>query len=180
MTTIEQEYKRAYDQAVRLLARRAYSTWELQRKLRQSKASTEIITQVCERCQALGYLSDADFALSRARYRLVHAHQGPRRIEAELRSLHIDASLIRQAFETLLTETHEIHWATVAMVKQFGTLPLATENEEETDQTEGDRSSVSAYRKEKKRRYDFLVRRGFNDAVIWQVLDNHSLPPEGE
>ena len=171
MTTIEQAYERAYDQAVRLLARRSYGTWELQRKLRQSKTTPEIITQVCERCKELGFLNDADFALSRARYRLVQAHQGPRRIEAELRSLHIDAPLIRQALETLLTETHEIHWATVAMVKQFGELSLASNDEEDAYQTESHRPFISEHRKDKKRRYDFLVRRGFNDAVIWQILE---------
>ena len=161
MNTIEEVYERAYDQAIRLLARRAHSTWELQYKLRRgkNKISAAVMQRVCERCQELGYLNDADFAMSRARYRLLHARHGPRRIQAELRALHIDELYIQQALDALLAETDEVKLATVALSKHFG------------DGSDGDTTlSRAQERKEKKRRYDFLLRRGFSEEAIWQIL----------
>lgn len=154
----EEAYKRAYDRAIQLLARRAHSTWELQCKLLRGKTSPEVVHRVCERCQALGYLDDADFALSRARYRLLHGHYGPERVRAELRSLHVDPPYIQQSLDTLLAETDVVHLATAALAKRFGNSP---------DDTQADEHG----QRNKKRRYDYLARRGFNSHTIWQVLE---------
>lgn len=188
MTITEKAYKYAYDRAVRLLARRAYSVWELQRKLRQGKTSWEVARRVCERCQELGYLDDAVFALSRARYRLFHGRYGPGRVWAELRALRVDEQHIQQALDELLAETSVVHLASVALFKRFGHIkePAHGDDSEETYEAvehvglvpleflqDGISCRLPVSRKEgtKKQYYDFLARRGFNDEVIWQVLE---------
>ncbi|MEO5339524.1 MAG: recombination regulator RecX [Magnetococcus sp. MYC-9] len=158
--TIEEIDKQAYDQAIRWLARRGYGRWELQQRLLQSGVSAGQVAQVCDRCQALGYLDDAAFAASRARYRLHHGHHGPRRVWAELRALQVADEDIQQALAPLLEETDECSLAAAALAKRFG--PPA---QEETERC-GRRGH-----QESKRRYDFLSRRGFNDEAIWQVLN---------
>lgn len=214
MNTIEEEYKRAYDQAIRLLARRDHSEWELQRKLLQGKTSPEVLRRVCERCQEQGFLNDAKFAMSRARYRLLHGHYGPGRVWAELRSLHVDKLNIQQAIDALLAENDEVHLATVALTKRFGATTDDSEMDKndryyETDGCEADdgyetdgygsdggyeaerheaglrktglhkagrrktfmRSQAFFREREKKRRYDYLARRGFSNQTIWQILE---------
>lgn len=188
MSPREDAYQRAYDRAVRLLARRAHSVWELQQKLSQGKTSLEVVHRVCERCRELGYLDDADFALSRTRFRLLHGQHGPRRVWAELRALHVEAHHIQSALDELLAETSEFSLAAAALAKRFGEKYPARERADEGFPDEapwhtaplraaqaGDRfhaelSGAEAWR-DKKRRYDFLARRGFTDDAIRQVLE---------
>ena len=189
---MDDAYKRAYDQAIRLLARRDYGEWELQRKLLQGKTSREVVQQVCEQCQALGYLDDATFAHNRVRSRFLNSNYGPEKVRAELRSLQIEEQTIQQALDIVLQEHDVVHLAASALQKRFGpsvqgpfTDEQATDEWSEDDREE--RSSKPAAErdeprmtphgkpgkqaKEKKRRYDFLMRRGFNAQTIWQVLE---------
>ncbi len=159
MNTIEEKGQLAYDQAIRWLTRRAYGERELENRLQQSGFATEAVAQACARCRELGYLDDAAFALSRARYRLHHGHYGPRRVWAELRALQVDDEYIQQALDFLLAETDSVSLAEAALSKQFGAAVGRVAGE--PDQTG---------RRDAKRRYDFLARRGFNDETIWQVL----------
>ncbi|MEO5363371.1 MAG: recombination regulator RecX [Magnetococcus sp. DMHC-8] len=157
MNTIEENDQQAYDQAIRWLARRAYGERELQERLLQAGVAMAVAEQVCGRCRALGYLDDASFALSRARYRLHHGHYGPRRVWMELRALQVADEHIQQALDQLLAETDAAALAERALIKQFG---------EAADRSGGEQPG----RQELKRRYDFLSRRGFNDEAIWRVL----------
>lgn len=159
MDTIEETDKQAYDQAIRWLTRRAYGTWELQQRLVQSGVAADVVERVCTRCQALGYLDDAAFALSRARYRLHHGRYGPRRVWAELRALQIEDEQIQKALDFLLEEEDLLSLAMGALAKRFGVV-----------EGQADAPQERIDRQESKRRYDFLARRGFNDSVIWQVL----------
>ena len=159
MNTIEESGQQAYDQAIRWLARRGYGAWELQQRLMQVGVPEAVVAQVCGRCQDLGYLDDAAFALSRARYRLHHGHYGPRRVWAELRALRVADEHIQRALDLLLAETDAVSLAAAALAKRFGT----------EDRSAGEERDEG--RRESKRRYDFLSRRGFNDEAIWQVLE---------
>ena len=153
MNTIEEIDKQAYDQAIRWLARRAYGAWELQQRLLQVGMEAEGVARVCARCRALGYLDDAAFALSRARYRLHRGGYGPRRVWGELRALQVAETHIQQALDQLLEENDAVALATVALAKRFGP---------------GGPGKTG--RRELKRKYDSLSRRGFNDETIWQLL----------
>ncbi len=155
---LEESDHSAYEQALSCLARRPYSVWELQQRLRQKGASLTCIERVTARCQELGYLDDAAFALSRARYRLHHGRYGPRWIRAELRSLHVDEGTIEQALAELLAEQEELFWARQALCKRFG------EVDEQFWQAAG------SDRRQKERCYAYLARRGFDDEVIWQLI----------
>ncbi|MBF0096098.1 MAG: regulatory protein RecX [Magnetococcales bacterium] len=148
----------AYEQAIRWLARRPYSVWELQQRLLQGAVSQEQCQRVCARCQELGYLDDAAFALSRARYRLHHGGYGPRWVTAELRALHVGAEEIRCALTELLAEEDVLALARKALHKRFGAVDNGASAENMRD------------RQQKKRHYAFLARRGFDDEVIWQLI----------
>lgn len=157
--TIEEIDKQAYDQAIRWLTRRGYGRWELEQRLLQSGVLADVVERVSARCQALGYLDDAAFALSRARYRLHHGRYGPRWVWAELRALHIEDEEIQKALDSLLEEADPVSLAKAALAKRFGVVE---------DQADAPPAQID--RRETKRRYDFLARRGFHDSVIWQVL----------
>ena len=154
MNTIEETFQQAYDQAIRWLTRRAYGAWELRQRLLQVGMAAPLVEQVCDRCRELGYLDDAAFALSRARYRLYHGRYGPRRVWAELRALRIAEEQIQHALDLLLAERDVVSLAEAALVKRFG---------------DGERDAND--RRMLQRQYDFLSRRGFNDEAIWQVLE---------
>ncbi len=157
MPSIEVTYERLYDQAVKLLARRAHSRWELERKLLwkvgKEEAASEVVKRVCDRCQAQGWLNDADFAASRLRYRLESCGQGPLRVRAELLNLGVAADTVERVLAEGLTEIDTTALAVRALAKRFG----------------GGAAAVTTL-KERKKKYDFLVRRGFDHEDIGHVL----------
>jgi regulatory protein len=155
---LQDEDRPAYEQAIRWLARRPYGVWELQQRLLQTGVRQEQWQRVCARCQELGYLDDAAFALSRARYRLHHAGYGPRWVTAELRALQVGEEEIRNALSELLAEVNAVDLARKALHKRFGPVDNGSSAEKMGD------------RQQKKRQYAFLARRGFDDEVIWQLI----------
>ncbi len=89
-----------YDYAIRLLARRAYGTEELRRRLRRrpDAADTE---KVLERLTGHGYLDDAAFADGRARFCRLRKRWGNLRITQDLKRLGLSARMIRLAVSRL-------------------------------------------------------------------------------
>lgn len=157
--SIPEEYDQLYDRAVRLLARRGHGTWELRTKLLQRGVDATVVDEVLDRCKALNYLNDFEFALSRARYRIQHGGYGPGRVRAELRSLRIEDRDIQKALDDILSETSSYRLAEKALNKRFG------------NQKDGAAEEVTVLsQKELKKRYDYLARRGFDNEDIWQVL----------
>ncbi|MBF0624296.1 MAG: regulatory protein RecX [Magnetococcales bacterium] len=142
---------RVYDLALRCLALRPHGVVELGRKLRAKGASPAAVAEALERCQASGCLNDAAFAESLARNRLLDRRYGPGRVRLELRSLEVAAELAEAALDRLLAETDAIALARSALEKRFGSAPAQ------------DTKSL-------KKRYDYLMRRGFDADTIRQVL----------
>ncbi len=157
MSSIEVTFARIYDQAVKLLARRTHGRRELVRKLLRTEGVTpELVERVCDRCQTMGYLDDVGFAESRVRYRLLSCGHGPQRVRAELLALGVAAAAIEEALANQLAEADTTALAAAALVKRYG----GTE-----------KASGTLSPKERKKKYDFLARRGFGYEDIHNVLD---------
>ena len=73
------------DIAVRFLAARPRTRWELDRRLQRAGADEAVVGATLERLAELGYVDDAAFARWWADQRDRHAPRGRRLIEAELR-----------------------------------------------------------------------------------------------
>ena len=106
--------------ALRLLARREYSTEEMRRRLVQAGHPPAAVDAVIERLAAKHSLSDARFAGSLVRQRRGRG-QGPKRIRAELKRQGITEELIQAEFANV-----ECDWARLAIqlrVRKFGSEP---------------------------------------------------------
>lgn len=148
----EQSYQSAYDQAVRWLAQRAYGERELAYRLERSGVSRDVRGQVLDRCRELGYLNDQTFANARARVRLRRGY-GPALVRAELHHLGIDDETVQAALDA--EEMDPLLHARQVLEKRFGSV--------------GQEWGALDFR-ERRRRYDFLARRGFDADVIHEVL----------
>lgn len=97
------QFKRAKDRALRLLALRARSRAELQKKLAEREFSKSAIDRVLENLGELGYLDDEAFAVNRARHLAMNRLYGNRKIEEQLREKGID----REAAQAAIREVRE-------------------------------------------------------------------------
>ncbi|MBF0190069.1 MAG: regulatory protein RecX [Magnetococcales bacterium] len=143
-----------YAQALRWLARRGYGEQELAWRLKSQGATAEQIAAVVVRCRELGYLNDPAFAASRVRVRLERGW-GEGRIRAELRALGLDEELVTQALRESDAPADPVSRARLALTRHYG----AAGGWERSDF------------RERRRRYAFLARRGFDPEVIQAALD---------
>ena len=97
------QFKRARERALRLLALRARSRAELQKKLAEREFTKSAIDRVLENLGELGYLDDEAFAVNRARHLAVNRLYGNRKIEEQLREKGID----REAAQAAIREVRE-------------------------------------------------------------------------
>lgn len=86
---------KAFDSALRLLARREHGTMELFDKLQQKGFSQTEATDALEACQRLGLQSDRRFVEMYIRSRIRQGY-GPLKITQELKSKGIDSDLIQR------------------------------------------------------------------------------------
>lgn len=143
-----QEYK-ARSAALRLLARREHSRFELSLKLRQRKIEPDVIERVLDDYEGEGWLSDERFADIYARQRMDLGY-GPLRILAELqqRGVHNTPDCVRE-----MTDAEWIERATLLREKRFGLCDIT----EDWD--------------EKVRQARFLARRGFASDHVESALE---------
>ena len=145
--------KSCYDKALELLARRAHSRFELQRKLAGRRYSPEEVEATLERVAGLGYLDDGQFARDFLRQRLARGPVGARRLRAELARRGVSTEDSQAALEELLPE----------------------------DDREGAREAAAQWRRRSARSPSpstsaalarFLERQGFSRRAIVSVLEN--------
>ncbi|MEO5364861.1 MAG: RecX family transcriptional regulator [Magnetococcus sp. WYHC-3] len=147
------EWRDVYDRAVGLLARRPWAEAELRARLLSGArgGSPDAVAAALARCRELGYLDDDAFARALARGRLDGAGQGPWRVQRELESRGVSASLARQALDEALGARDPVDLAAAALVRRYG-------------------AGGCTDRKQLKKRYDFLLRRGFSHEQAWAAL----------
>ncbi|MDW5377319.1 regulatory protein RecX [Halomonas sp. HP20-15] len=129
------------DDAVRLLARREYSRAELAGRLAAKNHAAESIQQTLDALEAEGLQSDARFAESFVRSRLVRG-QGPMKVRAGLHERGIERELARVALDEAQGETDWRALACEALAKRF--------------------DGPGATPRERARRERFLAGRGFD------------------
>nr|CRH07664.1 Regulatory protein recX. Regular protein for recA [Candidatus Magnetococcus massalia] len=143
-----------YDRALRWLGRREYGETELRRRLMQQEGATpDLVDQVIHRLLELNYLNDQRFAELVVRER-IRRGQGPVRIRHELRQKGVPNSLIEQALQSQQSEADDlVTQAQKALNKRYGDAPAEDW-------------------KARKKRYDFLMRRGFDGETVRKALDD--------
>ena len=145
--------------AVRLLSYRPRSRAEIVRRLKTKGFEREIIDQVIEKLEGLGYVDDAGYARSLAQNMARSGKYGPRAIRQKLRSRGLPAELVREAVEEASGEMDEYETARELAERRIERL----------------RSVDPAKRRQ--RLYAFLIRRGFSADVVRDVV-SHVLPAE--
>jgi len=90
---------RAFDSAVRLLARRPYSAAEIRRSLSSKEIAPGVIDEALARLEALGYIDDAAFAQYWVENRERFRPRGARALRYELRQKGIADALISRALD---------------------------------------------------------------------------------
>ncbi len=92
---------RALDRAVRLLARRPYSTVEIRRNLHSKQFAAPTIDEVLAKLEDLGYVDDRAFAQYWIENREQFRPRSPRALAHELRQKGLPDPLIREALAGL-------------------------------------------------------------------------------
>lgn len=144
----DQEYK-ARSVALRLLARREHSRYELSLKLRQRQIDGEIIDAVLDDYENEGWLDDNRFADIYARQRMESGY-GPLKIMAELQQRGVKDS------PACMTEASDEDWCRYAIhlrEKRFGLMRLNDDLPE------------------KLRQARFLNRRGYSGVQVERALE---------
>ncbi|WP_374010182.1 regulatory protein RecX [Leifsonia sp. LS-T14] len=138
--------------AIRQLARRGMSRWELEQLLNKREIEPEVYGPELDRLQAMGVIDDASLATSLAFTQHSRKGLGRSAIEQELKRRHIDPVLIETALADIGDED-ELERATELAIKRVGQL--------------------SSYDDETARRrlHGFLSRKGYSSSVVRQAMD---------
>ncbi|MEQ8254024.1 MAG: regulatory protein RecX, partial [Smithellaceae bacterium] len=97
----------ALQKAYRLLALRAHSAYEVEKKLRERGFPAAVIKEALEKLRELKYLDDDSFALQWARNLAVNRLCGNRKIIASLKEKGLAAPLIGNALKEVRREISE-------------------------------------------------------------------------
>lgn len=140
---------RAFDRAVRLLARRPYSAAEIRRSLASKEIAPGVIDEVLARLESLGYVDDYAFAQYWVENRERFRPRGARALRYELRQKGIADAIIQQALDGL-DSAESAYAAAHDQVRRLRGLDRRTF-----------RTRLSG----------FLARRGFEYGTVREVVD---------
>ncbi len=149
-----EERTKAKEKALYLLGYRARSIQELKKKLSDKGFSERTIQRVIADFERVGLLDDKQFAASYVRSRMLQRPMGKRLLKQELRYKGITEEISDAVLAEEYGEQSEVEVAKELIRKRLKK-PLADD---------------AASRKEKKKLYDFLVRRGFDWELISSAL----------
>jgi regulatory protein len=139
----------AVDRAVRLLARRPYSTAEIRRNLASHEVAPSVIDAALETLSRLGYVDDLAFAQYWIENRERFKPRGPRALRYELRQKGIPDAIIETALAEVEAHDSAYRAAQERMHRLRG-----------LDQSDF-RNKLGA----------FLTRRGFGYDIVREVMD---------
>ncbi len=159
------------DFATAILARREHSTLELRRKLTTKGYPKAEIASLLEHLTEKNYLNDTRYAEARARTRAHHSKWGEGRIKQEL----TQNGITKETATATLTELSETEdWlanATKLLQRRFPKpLPTLDGMDNETLTKLGRQEAIKEIQKEKSKRLNFLIRRGFSFSQAQQAL----------
>jgi len=151
-SSLKGNYRKAYNTALRLLAGRDHSTYELARKLKQRDFEDDVIREVLLQCERLNYLNDERTAQMFIG-QLLRKGYGAKRIRLELKRKGLTGKRIAGIFGEILAGTGELENAERVLLKNIKRF------EREND-----------CQKRKEKIYRFLHSRGFPNQVIAELL----------
>ncbi|MBI4665819.1 MAG: regulatory protein RecX [Nitrospinae bacterium] len=140
--------------ALKILARRAHSVWELRAKLLAAEYGPPEVEQVIHRLLEGGFLNDAEYCRRYAAGRVDRMRVGPGKLRRELAAKGFDGQLIDETVSALFGEAEEEYAVALeAAKKKFRFL------------------KPGADAKTRKRKiFDHLVRRGFSMDTARRVV----------
>jgi regulatory protein len=138
--------------AIRQLARRGMSRWELEQLLNKREIDPEVYGPELDRLETLGVIDDASLAATLAFTQHSRKGLGRTAIQQDLARRHIDPELIEAALADI-GEDDELDRATELAVKRIG--QLSTYDDETA----------------RRRLHGFLARKGYSSSVIRQAMD---------
>ena len=125
-----QAFKRAKQQAYRLLSYRSRTARELRERLRQRGHTTAVIDAVLDELEAEGYVNDRKFLCDWARYRLQAKPLGRRRLAWEIQRRGVDREVLEDILNEVYAEFDEVALAEQAARKRLRTIgPLLAARE---------------------------------------------------
>lgn len=152
----------AMEMAVRFLATRPRTRWELERRLRRGGADDSVTEATVARLAELGYVDDGAFVRWWAEQRDRHAPRGRRMIEAELRQRGVPREVI---------EAHREELAAPERLAEDASLP-ASEGERAREALERHLRGrpLPSDTRALQRIGMFLVRRGFDPETVRSTI----------
>jgi regulatory protein len=147
-------FQRSWDYVLWLLSRQAYTKRQLTEKLLKKKSTAEIIEQVMDKLESMGFIDDARYA-----EQYVHSRQhktGTLKLKQELFQKGVDEATVTQTLGEV-SEDQQLAAATLLLEKQRSKL----------QKTESHKVFAKAYA--------FLARRGFSGDIIREVLEHSKL-----
>lgn len=148
----------AYRAAVRILAKRAKSSGELRRKLREYKYETDAIEWSIERLIDLGVLNDEEYARMVVRSQLSRKPAGRRLLSGKLREKGIEQSIADRVLDNMLEDRDAL--ADARKLAQQAARSISDRHDREV---------------RVRRITGRLARRGFDFDVIRRVMDELDL-----
>lgn len=148
---MEKEVEKAKQYSARLLALRPRSEHELRVRLQKRGLGKNVIDECLDSLKRVGLVDDAEFATAWVESRMRLRPMGRAGLRRELRAKGVAEDVARAAIESLVTEEAELEAARALAQRSLGARPT--------------RGSI-------RRAQQALMRRGFDPAVVWQVLEH--------
>ncbi len=147
------EGKRAQESALGILARRDTTAAELSRKLKDKGFGPALVNETVARCLEWGYLDDRRFARQWAESAIRNGRGFGPRLRLELERRGVPADVVVEVLAALSEEYGEVETLAALLAKKFAGFTAATATD-----------------REKRRVVQYLQRRGFSIAAIFQAF----------
>ncbi|RYG58865.1 MAG: regulatory protein RecX [Alphaproteobacteria bacterium] len=155
------------DYTLAILAKREHSSTEVRRKLATKGYPKADVAQTIQQMVEKNYINDTRYAAARARTRAQNSKWGQGRIKQELSQNGIDKSTTTTTLDEL-SENHDWLATATRLLKARFPKPLPSLNDLDSGLNRQD--VLKDLQKEKARRLNFLLRRGFTMGQSLQAL----------
>ena len=175
-----------YDQLLKYLTRRGHGVKEVAGKLKEKGYPGHEIAQAIDRAEEAGFLNDQTFAEDRVRYRAEISKWGPNKIKQELKQKGVADQHITHAMENYEfpvfagtgepDASQDEDWKAQALEilqKRYKAWPADCRADADSFAAAeiGNFEARQALEKEKSKRLNFLLRRGFTQAQALYALN---------
>ncbi|MBI2590747.1 MAG: RecX family transcriptional regulator [Candidatus Blackburnbacteria bacterium] len=145
-----------YARLLSFASRRPHSQKEFEQWFRKRKVDPAVHQSLLDKLARIGLLNEEEFARWWVEQRITFRCLPPKMLKMELRGKGIKDDVIERILQEAEAPS-EVELARKVLKKRFGKIPQNTRD-----------------LKEKKRVYDFLLRRGFSYAVVKEALTDNS------